>query len=927
MYGLSIFSEVKGDLNLMSVIINDERMDKVVKKYINITDETFTEIAGEPVDVSKYFYGDTKFIYYKHREEWYKVTYFKVIVLSRLLRLTLEESILISFGMLKGVNGECDLEIKDVIEKLGEKESDIFIDASEKAMNSFYKYFHNVESLLHNEYVYNSVDEEDRIIRLLDKLNKLIKNYMSFVRFHDVYHDFLPVDSDVSVGTCAERVLEDSRFYKSVEDERLKENIKSFVEMSYLINRDTVLNNVGVTIYDGYLKGCKELGLDMDVVIKVTNNLYVRRGSEGYGTVECSSKSSYRLDKERIKYFLNLYDKKFNSNKLTKKQLLNNMILNEDKDRVRDLFCVQLNKSEFNVSSDTSKIINNLLIFKENKYSGLKELQGIILGAISKEFGLSDFRMSDNYIVIEDLKDLSSKNVSYKYNVRAKEMIINIKEDTLGNLVRGCVRRDTEGLSARTIYEGIVMGCYKDFKKTPSKQELSNYVRILNKYNSLYKVNIDDALLKEGVNSSVYRYRVDSVGRDEFRLSGDISKLYSRLDETCSEFDFIKYEDKVVEIVTKSCRLLEKIVKFNLSQDDKTLLYGLKQSLNIGNEYEYKLSITEEYKKYGVDYGSESFNVTKMYDDIARISYNIYEKDLDKKLSEKVLGLFRFTKEDNKLYKEEFLASFKDSHDSFITYKTLSKEFKDTRILRRNIRDIYIIKILEGGLHNELSYILSVLNEKGFKDSKKMSLINYIYGDCVDRQCMRDIDALHTYRDYLTMYVALSNKGMRDMEDFKLEPYALKLEHDIIMREYYVLKDEIDEQKFKNAYKDEDILKLTRLKLDEGLGRGKNRVVKLVIPSDSNDVRDEGKNLNHCVGSYVSSIIKGSKLIYFLRVAEDVGESYCTVEIIKGENYYKLGQVKMCSNMSYNNTKVKDKIRDRIGEVNKDKRKELLSEG
>lgn len=64
----------------------------------------------------------------------------------------------------------------------------------------------------------------------------------------------------------------------------------------------------------------------------------------------------------------------------------------------------------------------------------------------------------------------------------------------------------------------------------------------------------------------------------------------------------------------------------------------------------------------------------------------------------------------------------------------------------------------------------------------------------------------------------------------------------------------------------------------------------IVVPNNSDDVIQEGNDLNHCVGSYIGKISRGETFIVFMRKTEDIDTSFITVEIKNGEIVTALGQ-------------------------------------
>lgn len=49
------------------------------------------------------------------------------------------------------------------------------------------------------------------------------------------------------------------------------------------------------------------------------------------------------------------------------------------------------------------------------------------------------------------------------------------------------------------------------------------------------------------------------------------------------------------------------------------------------------------------------------------------------------------------------------------------------------------------------------------------------------------------------------------------------------------------------------------------------------------ELYEEGRKLNHCVGTYARNVADGTSIIAFIRRNENTAEPYCTVEI-RGKN-------------------------------------------
>ena len=67
----------------------------------------------------------------------------------------------------------------------------------------------------------------------------------------------------------------------------------------------------------------------------------------------------------------------------------------------------------------------------------------------------------------------------------------------------------------------------------------------------------------------------------------------------------------------------------------------------------------------------------------------------------------------------------------------------------------------------------------------------------------------------------------------------------------------------------------------------------IISPEETNDLIMEGKQMNHCVGSYIDRVADGTSKIFFLRKKNDLKSPYVTIELNKHNN---LVQAKAFSN-------------------------------
>lgn len=141
-------------------------------------------------------------------------------------------------------------------------------------------------------------------------------------------------------------------------------------------------------------------------------------------------------------------------------------------------------------------------------------------------------------------------------------------------------------------------------------------------------------------------------------------------------------------------------------------------------------------------------------------------------------------------------------------------------------------------------------------------------------QGMTNIDkTADYYNDYLRM--------MRQMNAPNVDKYpqSLKLAHDVAAMNYKVAISEIQEEAWKEIHKK-----------NAELFSWENKEYQIVYPETPQTVVNEGNALSHCVGSYVSSILKGVTHVVFLRKKENLEEPLITIEIRDGKIRQALGK-------------------------------------
>jgi len=146
--------------------------------------------------------------------------------------------------------------------------------------------------------------------------------------------------------------------------------------------------------------------------------------------------------------------------------------------------------------------------------------------------------------------------------------------------------------------------------------------------------------------------------------------------------------------------------------------------------------------------------------------------------------------------------------------------------------------------------------------SNTYKLIEYLLFDCYNMQGLDYASAFVTYRDYYNMNVDMGNTS------FHKYPRYLKTYHDIVARNYNVMKDPVAVEEFAKAADNYRVLETGRL-----------GDYKIIVPKDAAEVVAEGNELHHCIASYVRKVNKGTSQIVFLRNKDELDKPLVSVEI------------------------------------------------
>lgn len=139
-------------------------------------------------------------------------------------------------------------------------------------------------------------------------------------------------------------------------------------------------------------------------------------------------------------------------------------------------------------------------------------------------------------------------------------------------------------------------------------------------------------------------------------------------------------------------------------------------------------------------------------------------------------------------------------------------------------------------------------------------------------------DLAKDWLDYIS-WCAQLKYNMKD--EYVLLPPDFKRAHDRVMKEYQDYKDELVrqrlaeiEQLMKKVLMETECLEATELKTKKLL---------IVVPKNGEEIKNEGRKLHHCVGTYVERVAKRETMILFIRRVENPTEPFYTMEFKNGK--------------------------------------------
>ena len=210
-----------------------------------------------------------------------------------------------------------------------------------------------------------------------------------------------------------------------------------------------------------------------------------------------------------------------------------------------------------------------------------------------------------------------------------------------------------------------------------------------------------------------------------------------------------------------------------------------------------------------------------------------------------------------------------------LSYKT--GEEPDQRLFgllayMKKLEEEFGVDKIESFIRSEIAFIYnekfgsntSVLRLSKIYGMPEKKLIRYLYFECDVSQGLDAYNAISQFKDYIRM-----NRDM-GFTNFDRYPKHLRTSHDIVARNYKVKLSREEQAEWDERYEENKKMSM--------------KVGDYVIfpPETTNDLKHEGNELGHCVGSYVGKVRKGISTILFLREKGSPEQPLVTIEVKEG---------------------------------------------
>jgi hypothetical protein len=169
-----------------------------------------------------------------------------------------------------------------------------------------------------------------------------------------------------------------------------------------------------------------------------------------------------------------------------------------------------------------------------------------------------------------------------------------------------------------------------------------------------------------------------------------------------------------------------------------------------------------------------------------------------------------------------------------------------------------------GELCRTLDTLIEIHDTYSYNNIKKLTL--YLFREI---RMSQGIMSASTGATLLRDYVKMATKLNQEYEKY---PKSLKKDHDVTMMNYKAIENELKRRHFKEKVETEDYKAL----------EFKKKELKIISPTEMEDLIKEGSELSHCIASYIDRVIDDKCRIYFLRKVEDINTPMVSIEVANG---------------------------------------------
>ena len=193
-----------------------------------------------------------------------------------------------------------------------------------------------------------------------------------------------------------------------------------------------------------------------------------------------------------------------------------------------------------------------------------------------------------------------------------------------------------------------------------------------------------------------------------------------------------------------------------------------------------------------------------------------------------------------------------------------NKTFHKIVMAHIELNENFMSNYYEDYLHR----ISRLINEYNYNHIHLIKYLNYIR----EYENINWDNATSFLIDYYRMKKQMLRKPdgtYKSIKSIEKYPKYLKSNHDIISKQYSIFKETYDENLFRSKYTEKDFIY-------------NDKKYFVSIPYTTDEVKQEGENLHHCVKSYIEHVIDNKCHILFMR--EKPEESLITMEYRESDN-------------------------------------------